>query len=97
MESAGGGVHIVLGDQREVGVARTLSAAGHEVILITSQTVRRSPRLQVVRLPALPPSQRAVLEAVVMQILVGRVAEQAGIDVEEFVFHNGDTKVGVSP
>lgn len=97
MESAGGGVHVVVGDQREVAVARTLSAAGHEVILVTSLPIRRAPRLQVVRVPALPPSQRAVLETIVMQILVGRVAERSGVDVEEFVFHNGDTKVGVSP
>jgi glucosamine--fructose-6-phosphate aminotransferase (isomerizing) len=94
MESAGGGVHVILGDQREADLARTLSGAGHPVVLVTSQAVTPAPCLQVVRLPALPPSQRAILEVVVMQVLAGRVAEQAGVDIEEFVFHHGDTKVG---
>jgi glucosamine--fructose-6-phosphate aminotransferase (isomerizing) len=49
----------------------------------------------VVQLPKLPAAQRAVLEALVMQILVGAVAEVRGIEVEEFVFHNADTKVPV--
>ena len=95
MESAGGGVHVILGDHREVGVARTLSEAGHEVVLVTGQAVEPAPHLQVIRLPTLPPSQRAVLEAVVMQVLASRVADHAGIDIEQFVFHNADTKVAV--
>jgi fructoselysine-6-P-deglycase FrlB-like protein len=93
MESAGGGVHVILGDRREADVAHTLSAAGHPVVLVTSEAVAPGPGLQVVRLPAVPPAQRAVLEAVVLQVLVGQVARAAGIDVEEFVFHHDDTKV----
>ena len=93
MESAGGTAHVLIGDQRETAVARTLSGAGHPVILVTSEDVPPATSLQVVRLPAVPPNQRAILEAVVLQVLVGRTAAQAGIDVEEFVFHNDDTKV----
>jgi fructoselysine-6-P-deglycase FrlB-like protein len=93
MESAGGGVHIVIGGRREIDVAHTLSGAGHPVVLMTGETVPDAPNLQVVHLPALPANQRAIIEAIVLQSLVSRVAEHAGIDIEEFVFHNVDTKV----
>jgi fructoselysine-6-P-deglycase FrlB-like protein len=93
MESAGEGAHLILGDDRELEVARTLSSAGHRVIVVSSEPVAEGPRLRAVRLPKLPPSQRAVLEAIVMQVLVAELADLSGIDVEEFIFHNSDTKV----
>jgi glucosamine--fructose-6-phosphate aminotransferase (isomerizing) len=93
MESAGEGVHVLFGEDREIEVAMTLSAAGHRVILISSQSVAEGPNLQTVALPQVPPSQRAILEALVMQILVGEVAHRHGVEIEEFVFHNADTKV----
>ena len=93
MESAGDGVHVLFGDDRELEVAATLSAAGHRVILISGETVDEGPNLQTVKLPQVAPSQRAVLEALVMQILVGEVAHRHGVEIEEFVFHNSDTKV----
>jgi glucosamine--fructose-6-phosphate aminotransferase (isomerizing) len=96
MESAGRGVHVVFGDTRELEVSHTLSEAGHKVILVTSERVDETSTLQVVRLPKLSAAPRAVLEALVLQILVEAVANAAGIDIEEFVFHNSDTKVGAS-
>jgi glucosamine--fructose-6-phosphate aminotransferase (isomerizing) len=93
MESAGEGVHVLFGHDRELEVARTLSGAGHRVILITTGEAPQEELLQSVRLPAVPPSQLAVLEAVVLQALVGQVAHRRGVDIEEFVFHNSDTKV----
>lgn len=93
MESAGDGVHVLFGDGREHEVAGTLSEAGHRVILITSAPQAERPNLQVVQLPAVAPAQRAVLEALVMQIVVGEVAGRHGVEIEEFVFHNSDTKV----
>ena len=93
MESAGEGVHVLLGDTRELEVARTLSEAGHQVVLLTAEPVPAGPRLCTVRLPALPPSQRAIIEALFMQVLVGAVANLRGLDIEEFVFNNTDTKV----
>lgn len=93
MESAGDGVHVIFGERREIELARTLSAAGHKVLLVSTEDVPEAAGLQVIRLPALAPSQRAVLEVVVMQVLVGSLAELAGIDVEQFVFHHTDTKV----
>lgn len=97
MESAGLGVHVVLGDHRELEVADTLSQAGHKVILVTSEPVPETPTLQVVLLPKLSAAPRAILEALVMQTLVEAVAVQAGIDVEEFVFTNSDTKIENAP
>lgn len=51
------------------------------------------PLLRTIRLASLPATQRAILEALVMQALVAAVAEVRGTDIEEFVFHNTDTKV----
>lgn len=93
MESAGLGVHVVLGDKRELEVAHTLAGAGHKVILVTSEEIDPSPTLQIVQLPKISAAPRAILEALVMQILVEAVATRANIDIEEFVFHNSDTKV----
>ncbi|WP_030452501.1 SIS domain-containing protein [Herbidospora cretacea] len=96
MESAGETVHVLFGDDRELSLARTLASANHPVILVTSADVESGPSLQVVHLPAVSPNQRAVLEAFVLQALVARTAEDAGIDIEEFVFDNADTKVGAA-
>jgi glucosamine--fructose-6-phosphate aminotransferase (isomerizing) len=93
MESAGDGVHVLLGDTRELEVARTLSDAGHQVLLLTAADVEAGPRLCTVRMPALPPAQRAIIEALFMQVLVGEVANLRGVEIEEFVFNNTDTKV----
>ena len=43
-----------------------------------------------------PPAQRAILEVLVMQILVAAVADLLAVDIEEFVFHNSDTKVSAA-
>jgi len=93
MESAGDTVHVLFGDTRETEVAATLATAGHQVILVTSQDMAHTQNLATVRLPARPPAQRVILEALTMQILVAAVAEQRAIEIEEFVFHNSDTKV----
>jgi glucosamine 6-phosphate synthetase-like amidotransferase/phosphosugar isomerase protein len=93
MESAGDGVHVLFGEERELAVAHMLADAGHRVILITTADVAEGINLQVVRLPEVGASQRAILEALVMQILVGEVANQHGVEIEEFVFHHTDTKV----
>jgi fructoselysine-6-P-deglycase FrlB-like protein len=93
MESAGSGVHVLFGDGRELETARTLAGAGHRVLLLTSLDVREA-GVTTVTLPATPSAQRAVLEALVMQVLAHGVAALRGVEIEEFVFHNADTKVG---
>lgn len=93
MESAGDGVHVVLGDSRELDLARTLSSAGHHVILVSAEAVEGGPTLHPITIPRRPAAQRAVLEAAVLQSLVEAVAHERSLDIEEFVFHNADTKV----
>jgi len=90
-------VHVLFGDGREIETASTLAEAGHRVILITNEDIASSPRLQTIKLPRVQASQRAILEGLVMQILAGEVAVSRGIEIEEFVFHNSDTKVETSP
>ena len=48
------------------------------------------------RLPGVSEAQQAILEVLAMQILVAAVAERRGVDIEDFVFHNSDTKVPAS-
>ncbi|HEX3789929.1 MAG TPA: hypothetical protein VHW44_18825 [Pseudonocardiaceae bacterium] len=93
MESAGGGVHVLFGGERELAIARTLACAGHSTILVTSDPVDETPLIHPVPVPALPVAQRAIIEILVIQILVEAVAEFRGVAVEEFVFHNADIKV----
>jgi glucosamine--fructose-6-phosphate aminotransferase (isomerizing) len=95
MESAGDTVHVLFGDVREPAVADTLAEAGHQVILVTAEDIESRRNLATVRLPQRLPAQRAILEALVMQILVAAVADLLAVDIEEFVFHNSDTKVSL--
>lgn len=95
MESAGDGVHVLFGGDREALVARMLAEAGHRTVLVTEDELESAERLAVVRLPRSSDAARAVFEALVLQGLVQRAAELRGVDIEEFVFHNEDTKVDV--
>jgi fructoselysine-6-P-deglycase FrlB-like protein len=98
MESAGGGVHVLFGDEREADIARSLSAVGHRVILVTTLDTDPPGSVHTVRLPDVAPPQRTILETLVMQTLVKSVAEARGLPIEEFVFFNSDTKVeGAGP
>jgi fructoselysine-6-P-deglycase FrlB-like protein len=96
MESAGGGVHVLFGGEREFAAAETLAGAGHPAILVTSEEFDAGlfdPRVRQVRLPALPPAQAAIAQIVVVQVLVEAVAAVRDVVIEEFVFHNNDIKV----
>ncbi|HEY1701279.1 MAG TPA: hypothetical protein VGG75_16365 [Trebonia sp.] len=93
MESAGSGIHVLFGRDREAEVARTLAAAGHQAILVTDRPAGRAPNLAVVPVPDRPPAQRVILEAQFAQVLAAEVARRRSIEIEEFVFHNSDTKV----
>jgi len=96
MESAGEGVHVLFGEAREAQLARTLADAGHRVLLVTSDPGLEVRDAAVVALPESSEAQRPVFEALALQGLVRRVAELRGVDIEEFVFHNDDTKLDVS-
>jgi glucosamine--fructose-6-phosphate aminotransferase (isomerizing) len=94
MESASSKTaHVLIGEDREVGAARTLARAGCPTILLTPTAAAAESNLAVVTLPALPPAQRAILEALVVQSLAAETAKARGINADEFVFHHDDTKV----
>jgi glucosamine--fructose-6-phosphate aminotransferase (isomerizing) len=93
MESAGRSVHVLLGDGRELEVARTLAASGHPVILVTSAARAAGVGFGTIEVPDLSPAPRAILEIVAIQALVAEVAGRRGIDIDAFVFDNPDTKV----
>jgi fructoselysine-6-P-deglycase FrlB-like protein len=93
MESAGGGVHLLFGAQREADMARMLAVSGHRCVLVTSEDLPGHAGVEVVRVPGSTSTQRAILEIAVTQELVQAVAAARGIEIEEFVFHNEDTKV----
>jgi glucosamine--fructose-6-phosphate aminotransferase (isomerizing) len=97
MESAGDSVHVLFGGRREAEVAGTLAEAGHRAIMVTSdQGLEAGASVAMVRLPRMPEAQQAILEVLTMQILVAAVAERRTVDIEDFVFHNSDTKVPAS-
>ncbi|OCI33097.1 SIS domain-containing protein [Oerskovia enterophila] len=93
MESAGGTLHVVIGDGREVRLAHTLADAGHPTLLVTTQDVEPAGHLRVVRLPAVGEPVRVVLETVVLQRLASSFADARGVAIEDFVFEHDDTKV----
>jgi glucosamine--fructose-6-phosphate aminotransferase (isomerizing) len=93
MESAGKTAHVLMGDERESEVAHTLARAGHDALLITTLDIAEEPHLQVVHLPAVSPSQRTILEALVMQCLAVEATLLRGLDPDSFVFFHTDTKV----
>ena len=93
MESAGRTAHVLVGGERETGVAHTLARAGHATILVTTLDVAEEPQLAVVRIPDVSATQRTILEAMVMQSLAVETAGLRGVDPDAFVFFHTDTKV----
>ncbi|KAB8191973.1 sugar isomerase [Nonomuraea phyllanthi] len=94
MESAGDTLHVIIGDGRELELAGSLAAARHHTLCVTSADLSPSEHLHVVPIPAaasLP--VRVVLAAAVLQRLAGSLAQARGVEIEDFVFHNSDTKI----
>ena len=96
MEPQGPGVGcVVVGDHREVEVARYLAATGTPTVLLTSALVDAGPGLVVVDVPQLPIMSRSVLQVLPLQLLVGQMATMGGLQIGDFRYHQADTKVGV--
>ena len=94
MESAGATLHVIVGEDRELELARSLSRAGHLTLCVTSAALAPERNLHVVPIPGdLPLPVRTVLQTAVVQRLAGSLASARGVDIEEFVFHNSDTKL----
>ncbi|WP_329615796.1 hypothetical protein OG244_24190 [Streptomyces brevispora] len=93
MESAGRTLHVVIGDGRELELARTLADAGHPTLAVTSAPLTGGGDLYVARVPgAVSLPVRTVLETLVLQRLAASLADTRGVEIEDFVFHNADTK-----
>ncbi|WP_329456475.1 SIS domain-containing protein [Streptomyces sp. NBC_01497] len=97
MESAGRTLHVVVGDGREVRLARTLAAAGHLTLAVTAVPLSAKDvpggSLFVAPVPDdVPLAVRTVLETAVVQRLAGALAASRGVEIEEFVFESDDTK-----
>lgn len=84
---------LVIGNGREVTLARYLAAQGIPTALVTSATVGPQPNLLVMSLPEAPIMSRAVLEIVPPQVLAGEVARLRGLAIDGFLHHQDDTKV----
>jgi fructoselysine-6-P-deglycase FrlB-like protein len=86
---------IIVGDGREVRLARDTSALGCPTLLITGRDdVRSSGSLHVLPLPSTAsPLARAVLEILPLQLLGWSVASHRGLAVDGFRYQQDDTKL----
>jgi glutamine---fructose-6-phosphate transaminase (isomerizing) len=85
---------VLLGDGREVGLARHLAAAGAAVLLVAGGGVVAPDGVELVTLPDVPAPLRPILEAVPLQLLAGRLASDRGLVAGRFRHHQADTKTG---
>jgi fructoselysine-6-P-deglycase FrlB-like protein len=87
---------IVVGDGREVELARDTSALGCPTLLVTERDdIASGGTLTVLRLPQAPsPLARAVLEILPVQLLAWAVAGSRGLAVDGFRYTQADTKLG---
>ena len=86
---------IIVGDDREIRLARDVSALGCRTLLITARTdVDNDDNLTVLRLPEMgSPLATAVLEILPIQVLGWELARGRGLAVDGFRYHQDDTKL----
>lgn len=90
---------VIFGDGRELSLADSVLDAGVKVVLITAapgEAIARPehPNLMVVEIPAEATDfARAIVEAVIVHLIVGAVAENAGLAIQGFRYHQDDTKL----
>ena len=85
---------LVIGDDREIRLARDAAALGCPTVLVTTdpEVVSEGP-LTVLRLPpAGSPLARAVLEILPLQLVAWAVARRRGLSVDGFRYQQEDTK-----
>ena len=89
-------VCVIIGDGRELRLARDTSELGCPTLLITTRTdIPSSETLTVLTLPrASSPLAQAVLEILPLQQLGWAVASGRGLAVDGFRYHQDDTKLG---
>jgi fructoselysine-6-P-deglycase FrlB-like protein len=86
---------LLVGDGREVRLARDTSALGCPTLLVTTRDdVEPGADLRVLRLPTTgSPLAKTVLEILPIQLLAWAVARRRGLAVEGFRYHQDDIKL----
>jgi glutamine---fructose-6-phosphate transaminase (isomerizing) len=90
---------IVFGDSRELTMVDSALSTGAKTILITAADKTDIDRLKhenlhVLQLPAgISGFTRAIVETVIIQLIAENYADNAGLTIEEFLLHQGDTKL----
>lgn len=86
---------LIVGDGREVRLARDTSALGCPTLLVTTrEDVEAAANLSVLRLPvAVSPLALAVLQILPIQLLGWWVAQRRGLAVDGFRYHQDDIKL----
>jgi fructoselysine-6-P-deglycase FrlB-like protein len=90
---------IIVGDGRELQLARDVAALGCQTMLVTADPASASTEecgsgLRVVPVPATTsPLARAVLEILPVQALAWRIASDRGLAVDGFRYEQSDTKL----
>lgn len=87
---------IVIGDEREIGLATDMASYGIATVLLTSTThVPSHKNLSICTLPSCEePVVRAIAAATAIQMLVVELAEELGFQSCVFRYRQSDTKVG---
>jgi glucosamine--fructose-6-phosphate aminotransferase (isomerizing) len=85
---------ILFGGAREIALAQYAARRDITSVLITEADVAEEPNLTVLRLPTLPPFSAAVMQILPSQLLVGELTRLRGIELDEFIYDQDDTKVG---
>jgi glucosamine--fructose-6-phosphate aminotransferase (isomerizing) len=86
---------VVIGDGREVKLARDLAEIGSSVLLITAaQGINDEGNLTVVRIPALENRiARGILDILPAQLLAAELSDAAGLTDTKFRYRQTDTKI----
>ena len=84
---------MLFGNNREVALARFLTAKEIPTVLVTSADVAEADGLSVIRIPELAPISRRILEMVAAQLVIGELARLRGLGIEGFRYHQDDTKI----
>ncbi len=91
-DAVGNTAHVLIGGEREVLLARQMAAFDVPVLLITD-TPQTLPGVETLTLPALPPSQRVVLELLAMELLTIQLGVLLGRDINAGIVERLDTKI----
>ncbi|MCW2887479.1 MAG: sugar isomerase [Streptosporangiaceae bacterium] len=84
---------VLLGEDREVALARYLARAGVTTVLITSESVEQEEGLSVLPIRRAPDPSRGILQILPAQLIAGELARLRGLGIDGFLYHQDDTKI----